>query len=166
MSVMGMANFETELKFENGNTNAGIAISSPIIKGVSQLVAEGFAIQKLSLENVLINTEALPVYVRGGFIYVDNSFTMHQTQIKYNPTGQILFNWNIKLNLNLGLYILGLTKPITITSTGLEPVNTKIIIGMTKSTLDFADRFNFEVVNYDASNADDLVEVVHITAKG
>jgi len=150
MSVMGMANFETELKFENGNTNAGIAVSSPIIKGVSQLVAEGFAIKKLSLENVLINTEKIPVYVRGGAVYVDNSFTMHQTQIKYNPTG---------------LYIFGLTKPITITSAGLEPVNTKIIIGLSKSTIDFSDKLNFEIVNYDASNADNLVEVVHITAQ-
>jgi len=150
MDIMSMANFETELKFEDGNTNAGIAISSPIIKGVSQLVAKGFSIQKFSLENVLINTEALPVYVRGGAIYVDNSFTIHQTQIKYNPTG---------------LYIFGLTKPVTITSAGLEPVNTKIIIGLTKSTLDFTDKYNFEIVNYDASNADDLIEVVHITGQ-
>merc|ERR1712128_139765 len=132
MDVMGMIQFNTMIQFEDENTNAGINIVSPILKGVAQIEAEGWTITKLAIDNVMGNTDTIPFTARGGAVYENGAFTIKQTRIQPRSGDY---------------YIFGLTKPVTISSAGLEPVQTKIFIGDQQFMLSYEDLFNMEFQN-------------------
>merc|ERR1711892_81908 len=126
MDVMGMIQFKDE------NTNAGINIVSPILKGVAQIEAEGWTITKLAIDNVMVNNDTIPFTARGGAVYENGAFTIKRTRIQPRSGDY---------------YIFGLTKPVTISSAGLEPVQTKIFIGDQQFMLSYEDLFNMEFQN-------------------
>ena len=134
-----MVSFNSMLKYKNGKTNAGLKMNTPMLQGKFMMKAKGLTIKTLSVQDFLVNTSKLPVAVKGGFNYQNGEFTLESTQIREQGSS--------------GAFYFGLSKPITITSSGLEPVSTKIIISEYRFNLDYEDIFNFSFKNYKPSEA-------------
>merc|ERR1712227_1160634 len=134
-----MVSLNSMLKYKNGKTNTGLKINTPMLQGKFVMKANGLSIKTLSMQDFLVNTSKLPVAIKGGFSYQDEQFTLEPTQIREQGSS--------------GAFYFGLSKAITITSTGLAPVNTKIIISEYRFTFDYEDILNFSLKNYKPSEA-------------